>query len=236
MELKVSLILPTYNEKENVTRLFFSILGSLENLEEIIVVDDNSPDGTWREVERIIEKNKNVKLFRRFNKRSLATAIKAGISKAKGDIIAWMDTDFSMPPEVLPLMIKEINGYDIVVGSRYVAGGQDARTSVSRVFSSKFINYLAKFLLKTEVSDLTSGFLAVKKEILEKIEISGISGEYCIGFLYQAEKRGFKIKEFPYRCQSRRIGKSKIASGLIISLRNGLIYIGKVVSLKFKKR
>src|SRR3989344_8764924 len=118
----VSVILPTYNEAENIIKLIKEISNVIKHKKEIIVVDDNSPDGTSSIVKKFKTKNKkiNLRLETRFRNRGLTNSIRRGIELAKGDIIVWLDCDFSMPPKVVPRLLEKIEkGYDIVVGSRF---------------------------------------------------------------------------------------------------------------------
>ena len=124
----VSVVLPTYNEAGNILDLIDAIERALAtNLLEIIVVDDNSPDGTWRLVGERAAKDAKVRLLHRTSERGLTTAIQAGIRQARGDVVCWMDCDFSHPPGTLPRLVANLDsGYDLVVGSRYVAGARRA--------------------------------------------------------------------------------------------------------------
>lgn len=119
-----TVILPTYNEKGNIKRLISAILENMDKSVEVLVVDDNSPDNTWKVVEDMAKTNNSIRLLRRMNKRGLTSALSDGIKLAEGKTVAWMDTDLSMPPEKIRELAHKIdNGYDIAVGSRYIAGG-----------------------------------------------------------------------------------------------------------------
>ena len=157
----VSVILPTYNESMNIDSMVDSIRKNVKNA-EIIVSDDNSPDKTWE----IAKKIKNVKVIRRLKNKGVGPSIWDGIKIAKGDIIVWMDADLTMPSELIPKMIKALDNYDIVVGSRYVRGGGDKR-SFLRVLTSRMINLFANIILNFRVLDYDSGFVAVKKEVFK---------------------------------------------------------------------
>ena len=168
-EVKVSVIFPTYNESMNIENLINRTHRSLPKNKEIIVVDDDSPDKTWEIAQNT--QNKGVKVIRRINQRKLVTAIQRGIDEAKGDYIVWMDADLSMPPEIIPKMIEKLKTNDIVVGSRYIKGGKDKRPML-RVASSRFINLIANFILNFKVLDYDSGFVAARKEVLQKMRLS----------------------------------------------------------------
>jgi len=232
---KISVILPTYNEKGNIVKLIEKIFCNLPKDIEIIVVDDDSPDGTWKVVENVSKRDGRVKLARRINQRGLTSAITQGISLSKGEIVVWMDGDFSMPPDVLPRMVGEIGAFDIVVGSRYVTGGKDMRSSRFRVLISKVFDTFAQAFLQVSVRDLTTGFVAAKKEVFNTLSLSGDYGDYCIDFLYRAVKQGFKVKEIPYVCLPRLTGETKTNPNIFKLIRHGCIYLWTVLKLKLSK-
>ncbi len=232
---KVSIVLPTYNEKENVLDTVNQILDSVKSYElEIIVVDDDSPDLTWKIVEDM--KNPKVKAIRRIKEKGVASAIHRGIKEAKGDYIMWMDCDLSMPPSKIPSLLKQLDeGYDIAIGSRYVKGGKDSR-SFLRKFTSYLFNHYCQLVLGHGVKDYDSGFIVVKREVFDKVEFPGYGyGEYFIEFVYNAAKKGTKITEVPYNNVDRVKGKSKTADNAIDLLKYGMQYGSKVLELKFKK-
>lgn len=230
---KISIVLPTYNEKDNIVDLIRAIQKSFNNAVEIIVVDDDSPDKTWEVVGKISDEN--VKVLRRLNQKCLTTAISDGIAISKGEVVGWMDCDFSMPPEVLPKLARSLDEYDIAVGSRYITGGKDARDTPVGIIGSILINYFAKYLLDSSITDYTTGFVVAKKKVLEDIGLKGDYGEYCIYLLYKALKKGYKIKELPYHCIPRKFGESKTAPTLSKYLQRGIKYIKTILWLKFQK-
>lgn len=230
---EISIILPTYNECENIENIIEDILNNLRDPLEIIVVDDNSPDGTWKIVEEMSRTDKNIKLLRRLNKKGLASALIDGISFSQGRIIVWMDADFSMPPALISKMVEVLKDSDIAVGSRYVEGGLDKRDSMLRIFLSRFFNNFAPRFLGLCVKDLTSGFLAVRREVFNRVEVDGRYGEYCVSFLYHAQKAGLNVKEVPYCCMPRRKGKSKINPNLFKFVKCGIRYLSTIFRLRF---
>ncbi len=233
MPPKVSVILPTYNERENIGRLVEGIFRSVKDSLQIIVVDDDSPDGTWKVVQEIAEKDNRVRLLRRVGRRGLRSALTEGISLAQGEIVVWMDCDFSMPPEVVPHLVGEIGTFDIVVGSRYVEGGRDARDSRFRILTSRLFDLLGSFILQCPVKDITSGFVAAKKELFDDIILTGNHGEYCIDFLHKAVRRGFKVKEVPYTNMPRSKGETKTNPNVFTFLKYGWMYALTVLRLRF---
>lgn len=230
--MKASIILPTYNERENISSLIKEILDRA-NPAEIIVVDDDSPDSTWEVVEAL--GYPKVRVIRRIGEKGLTSAIKRGISASTGDVVLWMDCDFSMPPSVIPELLKEVEEYDIVIGSRYVGEAKDDRDSLRERIGSRMINRFAKFLLDPSINDYTSGFVAARKRVFADLDLKGDYGEYCIDLLYRAKRKGFTIKEVPYICVTRRHGKSKTATGLFKYLRRGIGYVSTIFKLRFSR-
>ncbi len=231
---KVSIVLPSYNEKNNISEAIERISKSLgEDLLEIIVVDDNSPDGTWKIVENIHKTNSKVKLIRRMNKRGLASALADGIEKTKGNVIVWMDCDLGLPPEDIPRLVEKLNGYDVSIGSRYVKGGKDLR-SKPIVMLSVLFNLYCRLILGSKVKDYTSGFVAVKKDVLKEVQWSKNGfGEYFIEFAYKSMKKKFKITEVGYVYRNRKSGVSKLSGNTLSLIKNGFKYGIKVLELRF---
>lgn len=231
----VSVVLPTYNERENIPPLILGILSQVARPVEIVVVDDDSPDRTWQVVQEMADTDPRIHLLRRTEERGLTSALKAGIHAAQGDVIAWMDCDLSMPPHVLPLLLAATDEVDVAVGSRYVPGGADVGHSlVGRLFS-RTINLAASLLLGWEIKDYTSGFLAVRQRVLDQIQLQGDYGEYCIDLLARARRRGFSVREVPYQCVPRLQGESKTATNLLGYVRRGWRYVLVVCRLRFSR-
>ena len=230
--MDLSIILPTYNEKENISPLIESLMHQVEGRRfEIIVVDDDSPDGTWKTVKQLQQHTPQIRLIRRIGERGLASALQAGISAANGAVILWMDCDFSHPPQLIPSMVEEVGKVDVVVASRFVKGGE-SEYSLERTFASLLVSYFARLILNPSVKDYTSGFVASRREVFDKISLTGRHGEYFIGFTYRCLKNGFKIMEIPYTCVNRRSGESKTAPTLFSLLRQGFSYGIEIVRLK----
>lgn len=234
---KVSIILPTYNEKDNIVILIKLIQKHLNNSVEIIVVDDDSPDKTWQLVEEL--KDDNVKVLRRKNQRCLTTAISDGIFMSNGEIVVWMDTDLSMPPEKINDLVEKINeGYDVAVGSRYIPDGgtvivEKSQDSMLSAVSSFVMNYFIQRLLDPSYKDYTSGFIAIRKEVLKDIKLRGDYGEYFIDLIYNAIKKGYKVIEIPYILQARKYGISKTGTNFYQLSKKGLKYIFTSFRLRF---
>ena len=158
---KVSIILSTYNEALVIEETINKIFKSLNNV-EIILVDDNSPDGTFEKVKKI--NNPNIKLFLRKSK-GLASAFLLGLINSSSEFVGWLDSNMGSLAERLPEMLNELEKNDIVILSRYVNGGNDLR-SKQRVLSSQLINYFCRLILSNEIKDYTSGVFLMKREVL----------------------------------------------------------------------
>lgn len=226
---EISIVLPVYNEAENIAPLISRLRAAIPSC-EIIVVDDDSPDRTWEAAAK-----SGARVIRRIDERGLASALWRGITSAAGNIVVWMDADLSMPPEDAPRLVAAIrSGADIAVGSRYAEGGRDKRPFL-RVFTSRCINIFANMLLPVKVKDYDSGFVAVRKPVFDSVPLSVDGhGEYCIEFLCAAGMSGFKIVEVGYVFTDRVLGESKSAGGLISFLALGLNYVRRVFAVRAK--
>ncbi len=216
--LDVSVIVPTYNESQNI----LSILKSIEiNLSkelnaEIIVVDDNSPDGTGQIVDNHIKNktnffNNSIKIIHRKNKRGLGSAILEGIQNSHGKLIVVMDSDFSHPPQIINKIIEELTqfNYDIVIASRYVKGSVIRQWPYRRKIISKVATKISKSSLRINVSDPLSGFFAFKRDIIHGINFDAIGYKMLLEMLIKTN--GASIKEIPYTFTDRKSGSSKLS-------------------------
>jgi dolichol-phosphate mannosyltransferase len=230
-------VLPTFNEAGNIEALIertLHALGSYRTGVEVVVVDDNSSDGTWQLVEGYAARDPRVRLILRTAESGLTSAISRGIREARGNWVGWMDCDLSMPPEDWPRLASALEGgADMAVGSRYVPGGSDvAHTFTGRSFS-RVINIGAGLMLDWSIKDYTSGFILARREIFEQIQLRGDYGEYCIDMLYRTRRAGFTIREIPYVCVPRTAGVSKTATNFWGYLVRGLNYVTTVLRLRF---
>lgn len=232
--MKASIILATYKEKENITKLIKALLEACKKAKitpEIIVVDDNSPDGTAKAVEKEYSKNKKVKIIVRKNERGLATAIRRGIEESKEDILVFMDTDFSHNPNLVPKLIKLTKDKDIVSGSRYVKGG-DLQTDLHRNIITILEQLYVRFMIGYNITDYTLGFLAIRKSLLNKLNLDKIFygyGDYCIRlFHYTSKKKNTKILEIPATYKIREEGESKTNI-----IKHSFQYFFEVLKLRF---
>ncbi len=151
---------------------------------------------------------------------------------AHGNVIIWMDCDFSHPPKLIPQLVRAINDYDLAIASRYVENAKDSREFI-RVLTSRLINLFANFVLSSDIRDYTSGFVTTKKHVLDKIKFSPKGhGEYCMEFLYMAKKNNFKIKEIPYTFAPRKRGKTKTMPSIFHMIKHGIVYSLMILKLR----
>jgi len=229
----ITIVLPTLNERDNITPLIQRGLAALADYQaEMLVVDDDSPDGTWQAVAELAARDRRVRLMRRSEERGLASAISAGIAAARGGWVGWMDCDLSMPPEDLPRLAAVLaDGGDVAVGSRYLPGGRDVGHSwLGRAFSQT-INLAGRLLLDGRVTDYTSGFILARREVFDQIKLRGDYGEYCIDLLYRALRAGFRVVEVPYECLPRQTGESKTAPHALGYITRGWNYVVTILRL-----
>ena len=211
---KLSICIPTYNEKENIEILINKIQEILKKVDinyEIIIVDDNSPDGTGKIIDKLAEKFNNIKPVHRKKKEGLAMAYIAGFRSATGDMVITMDADLSHDPKSIPDFIKASKYYDIVIGSRFVPGGGNFNRSRFRVIVSRLTNILATLFLKVKSSDSTSGYRLYHRRVLENIlqYVSSQKFSFQVEILEKSKYFEFKIGQVPIQFYDRKFGKSK---------------------------
>jgi len=227
----VSIILATYNESENIHAIIDAIISAVPDPVEIIVVDDNSPDETWKIASDIGDSR--VKVIRRVKARGLASAINRGIIESQGVVIGWMDADMCHPPALLPSMLSTLSTCDVVIGSRYVTGGKDDRDR-SRVLTSRFINRLASLVLGYGIQDYDSGFILMHRYVLDCVSLTPSGyGAYFIQFIYACCRKGLQVVEIPFTFTERSRGKSKSNTNLIQFGLAGLGYITTILKTRF---
>ncbi|HEX8943927.1 MAG TPA: polyprenol monophosphomannose synthase [Gemmatimonadaceae bacterium] len=214
-------IVPTYNERENIARLIDNVLGQDPRL-EILVVDDGSPDGTAEIVEGIIAVNPRVNILRRARKMGLGTAYVAGFRWAlerSYDYVFEMDADFSHDPQHLPEFLRAIKSADLVLGSRYREGKVTVvNWPIGRLILSYFANVYARRVTGLEVWDATGGFKCFRREVLEAIDLTKVRSNgyaFQIEMSYRASKRGFRIVEIPIVFVDRTEGQSKMSKTIV---------------------
>lgn len=225
--MKVSIVIPTKNEKGNIDRLIKMIneVTKKYNIDyEILVIDDQSEDGTIEDVEKLQKNQRNLKLIQRAKYQALfpkypkkwryiglGSAHKIGYNLAKGDLIISMDGDLSNHPKEIPHFLKKINeGYDICIGSRYISGGGSDKNIINQIIS-RFGNYYIALLSGIKIKDFSTGYRAIKRNVWEKIKNLEFTNDnnFLIESLYFAHKNRAKISEIPIFFKEREIGESK---------------------------
>ncbi|MCF7793639.1 MAG: polyprenol monophosphomannose synthase [Candidatus Cloacimonetes bacterium] len=218
--MKALVIIPTYNEAENISSIISEVLRQDKNL-QVLIVDDNSPDGTGKIVKALMKSNDRIHILEREEKKGLGPAYVAGFKYAieqKYDYIFEMDADFSHDPAELPVMLEEIKQNDLVIGSRYIEGINVVNWPMRRLLLSFFAAHYVQFVTGLPVKDPTGGFKCFRREVLEKIDLDSILSD---GYSFQVEmnfrtwKQGFKIKEIPIVFTDRRSGQSKMSKKIV---------------------
>ena len=222
MENQISIIVPTYNEAENICDIIKSIKSNLSEVNaEIIVVDDDSPDGTGTIVDEYIQSTiqkdrHSVSIIHRKNRNGLSAAILNGVESSKGEVVVVMDSDFSHPPDVIPKMLDKIEKTqcDVVIASRYVQGGGIEGWPVKRKLISKAATEIAKKGLGVKANDPMSGFFAFKKNLIKNISFDAIGYKMLLELLVKTAD--VNIQEIPYTFTDRKFGTSKLGSSTIL--------------------
>jgi dolichol-phosphate mannosyltransferase len=217
---KILVIIPTYNELENISRLLPVVL-LLNTQIEILIVDDNSPDGTGNYVENEFNQNERIHLLKRNAKMGLGTAYIAGFKYAlqnNYDFVFEMDADFSHDPKEILNFLKEIEKCDLVLGSRYIHGVNVINWPMSRLLLSYFANLYTRLITGLPVKDATGGFKCFRIEVLKAINLDKIKSNgyaFQIEMTYKAWKKGFRIKENSIVFTDRMKGQSKMSKKIV---------------------
>jgi dolichol-phosphate mannosyltransferase len=219
--MKCLVILPTYNEGENLPNIVPAILAEGEQF-EVLVVDDNSPDGTGQLAEALAAENERVTVHHRSGKLGLGTAYVAGFKQALArgyDFVFEMDADFSHDPGDLSRLLEAAQSADLVIGSRWVPGGGTQNWSWLRTLISRGGSLFARMVLGLPIADLTSGFKCFRRSTLAQLNLDGIGSN---GYAFQVEvnylcaRRKLRIREVPIVFVDRRVGQSKMSSGIVL--------------------
>lgn len=221
-QIDLSIILPTYNESENIIEILKTIPNYLPQnmMSEVVVVDDNSPDGTAQLAQKYANNISNinyvVNVVIRKQKSGLSSAILNGINSSLGKIILVMDSDFSHPPENIIKMVDILNNSnsDLVIASRYMQGGKIIDWSIRRKLMSKIATIMAKNSLKIKLTDPMSGFFVFKKQIISNLKFDAIGYKLLLEILVKT--KNLVISEFPYTFTNRKLGSSKLTLVIII--------------------
>ena len=233
------LILPTYNEAENIEAIVHAALEQLAltgREHTILIVDDGSPDGTGRLADGLAERHPEVRVLHRTQKQGLGRAYLAGFEVALADgaeLVLEMDSDFSHDPADLPRLIAAAGEADLVLGSRYVEGGGVENWGAVRRLLSRAGSLYARALLRVPVRDLTGGFKCFNRRVLETIDLTGVHADgygFQIELTYRAIQAGFSVKEIPIRFHERRQGHSKMTPRIALEA------VWKVPALRFRGR
>ncbi len=219
--MKTLIIIPTYNELENLPPLLKEIF-SYAPTTDVLIVDDNSPDGTGALAERLGKEDTRIHVLHRDEKCGLGTAYIAGFTYAidhQYEAAFEMDADFSHDPRYLPDFLAKIEHADLVIGSRYIPGGCTPNWSLGRRLISGCGNLFARTLLRMPVQDCTAGFRCYRRSLLERIGLDSIQSQgygFQVEMAYRTHKLGFKIVETPIVFMDRRVGKSKMSRAIVL--------------------
>ena len=217
----VWVVLPTYNEAENLEPLVAAIRERLPAGGQILVVDDSSPDGTGEIADRLAAEHDDVDVMHRETKEGLGPAYLAGFRRALAggaDLVVEMDADFSHDPAYLPQLLRAAEDADLVIGSRYVPGGGVTEWGAVRRFISRGGSAYARTALGLDIRDLTGGFKVIRREVLEAIDLDAISSlgyAFQVEVTYRAIKAGFRVVEVPIVFRDRREGNSKMSKAIV---------------------
>jgi len=214
--------IPTYNERENVEAICRAVLGADARL-DVLVVDDNSPDGTGQIADALAAKEPRIQVLHREKKEGLGRAYLAAFKWALGrqyQFVLEMDADFSHDPRYLPRLVDEAErGADLVIGSRYVRGGGTVNWGIGRQIISRGGSLYARTILGVRVRDLTAGFKCFRRTALEALDLDAVTSSgygFQIELTYKTLKKGFKVSEVPIVFEDRRVGHSKMSRKIFL--------------------
>jgi dolichol-phosphate mannosyltransferase len=218
--VRATVCLPTYNERENLERMVRA-LGDVGV--RVLVIDDNSPDGTGEIADRLARELDHVEVLHRARKEGLGPAYLAGFARALADgaeLILEMDCDFSHDPKDVPRLVAAVDaGADLVIGSRYVPGGSIPNWGFLRRFISRAGCVYSQVILQTRVRDLTGGFKCYRRRVLESIDLEAIESKgyaFQIETVYRALRKGFRVVEIPITFVDREVGGSKMSQAIVL--------------------
>ena len=220
MTKRILVVIPTYNERDNIQRLIPQMLDQHPRV-EVLIVDDGSPDGTGRLVEGLARTSPRVHLLQRNAKLGLGTAYIAGFQLGISlgyDLIIEMDADFSHAPGQIPRFLEAMQECDVAIGSRYVAGGATPDWPLRRRWLSRVANLYNRMVTGVPVSDATSGFRCFRREVLEQIELGRIRSKgygFQLEMAFRVWRSGFRIQEIPITFTDRAAGRSKLDGSIV---------------------
>lgn len=219
--MRALIVVPTYNEIENLEPLLKAVLNATPESVDVLVVDDGSPDGTGQLADAIAQQSKRVHVLHRAKKMGLGTAyvngfkwgMERGAGNAAYDVFIEMDADFSHDPKYLSRMLELLESNDVAIGSRYVRGGGTVNWGLSRKVISRGGSLYSRLILGASIRDFTGGFNGWRRPVLEAVDLGSLRSDgysFQIELKYRAFVRGFKIVEFPIIFEDRKVGKSKM--------------------------
>jgi dolichol-phosphate mannosyltransferase len=220
-EGRAIICLPTYEERDNLANVLTAIHAVASQV-DVLVIDDNSPDGTGQLADAIAAQDERVKVLHRPGKQGLGRAYLAGFAWAleRGyGLVLEMDADFSHDPAYLPAILAAARNADLVLGSRYVPGGRTVSWGLGRRLVSRGGSLYARTILGVPVRDLTGGFKCFHREVLEAIDLPTVASTgyaFQIELTFRALRRGFRVVEIPITFADRRIGQSKMSGGIVL--------------------
>ena len=209
-------VLPTYNEAENLPLIVPEILAQAEEV-SVLVVDDDSPDGTGKLADELAADDPRVRVLHRSQKQGLGAAYRAGIARALelgAEVVIQMDADFSHPPDQIPTLLREIEHHDVVLGSRYLDGITVVNWPIERILISYFGNWYAKRVTGLTISDTTGGFRCVRRAVLEQMGFERIRSNgygFQIEMNYRFQREGARVEELEFFFVDRKLGESKMS-------------------------
>lgn len=228
--MKTFVVIPTYNERDNIEKLVSVILDQGDDIEALIV-DDNSPDGTGELIDRMVAVNPRIHVIHRAGKLGLGSAYREGFKFALiegAEFIIEMDADFSHDPLMLPLFLQKMKEYDVVIGSRYLNGVSVVNWPIRRLILSYCANVYTRIITGLKISDCTGGFKCFRRIVLEKIQLDRIKSDgysFQIEMNYRCMENGFRVGEIPIIFIDRHAGVSKMSKKIV---REAVIMVWKL--------
>jgi len=228
------IVIPTYNEIDNLQPLLTAVMQITPPSTEVLVVDDGSPDGTGQLADSLASADPRIHVLHRPKKMGLGTAYVAGFGWGleKGfDALIEMDADFSHDPKYLPRMLELLESQDFVIGSRYVPGGGTVNWGLGRRILSRGGSLYARTILGANVRDFTGGFNGWSRQVLQSVDLGSLRSDgysFQIELKYRAIRRGFRFQEFPIVFEDRKVGKSKMSRRIVLEA------LARVWSFRFR--
>lgn len=252
--MRALIVVPTYNEIDNLGALSSAIMAVVPKNVELLVVDDGSPDGTGELADSLAKQNSRIHVIHRAKKMGLGTAYVNGFRWGLDqgfDVLIEMDADFSHDPKYLATMLQKLQKYDVAIGSRYVPGGGTVNWGLGRKVISRGGSLYSRILLAAPIRDFTGGFNGWRRAVLEAVDLQSLRSDgysFQIELKYRAFLHSFKIFEFPIVFADRKVGKSKMHRRIVIealgrvwafrlkAIRSGHGFLGKLLTSRFVRK